>query len=132
MVKVNVGTFWDPTLPNKVSVANSMPKGVEFRTLKQLLPEWKYVDAYKKGLITWDEYTDRYADTLNDRLPELPGEDYRDLVVPERLAYLLRSAAKSLGVDEITLCCWEKADDPHCHRKLIHSWLPDEMKGECR
>jgi hypothetical protein len=126
MLRVNTGN-WSSGLANPVSVANTQPG--DLPRLHILVPEWDIVRAYRAGIMDWEVYTESYSRKLARRLSEkgLPGNGPR-----MRIVYVLTSAAVKLGVDEITLCCWEAEDNPHCHRKLIYHWLPEVMKGVCR
>lgn len=47
----------------------------------------------------------------------------------EVLAAILTLVMESQGWSEITLCCWEGAKNPRCHRKLIIDWLRLSMRG---
>jgi len=119
-MKINVANF-SSKLPNKLSIANSMPKGVKMRTVKKLfptlgtfiVPSWGLVQGYRNGKLSWDAYTRIYKE-------QLEKVDLRKV---------LKKLCELAGKDEITLCCWESASDEHCHRKLLYDMLPDDIKG---
>lgn len=126
-MKVNVTSFFEnQDLPGRTCIANSKPKGDKLPTMHILVPEWKIVDSLKRSFIDWDEFSRRYSSELDLRLRR---ESTLNGNFTERLVQALQVAAKTLNTDEITLCCWEGANNPKCHRKLLYSWLPKEVQG---
>ena len=117
---INVGNF-SSKLPNKLSIANSMPKGVKMRTVKKLylqlamfiVPSWGLVGGLKNGKISWEIYARIYQENLSKI----------------NLRQVMENLCALVNKDELTLCCWERADDEHCHRKLLYDMLPDDIKG---
>ena len=67
----------------------------DLATSKELLRDWK------GDRIDWNEYETRY---------------YEEMQPNSRLIKLLRERAKK---GTITLLCFEREDDPHCHRHLL-------------
>ena len=54
-----------------VSIANSQPKNCNFPVFKAVVPPWEIVEAYKKGNIDWEQYTEKYNNlVLSYRNPE--------------------------------------------------------------
>lgn len=96
---------------NLVGVSNTHPKGLpwlrDMRTFKPFCPGWDLVKDYKRGIISWQNYTEIYRE---DILEKLDAEKvYRDL-----------------GEDAIILC-WEKPG-VLCHRRLIAEWFYDLLQ----
>ena len=118
---INVASF-SSRLPNKLSIANSMPKGVQMRTVKSIFPTlaafivpgWGLVSAYKDGRVSWSAYTRIYAESLQKI----------------NLGQAMKKLGSLVGHEEITLCCWEGATVEECHRKLLFDALPAEIRGE--
>ena len=117
---INVANF-STKLPHKLSIANSMPKGVRLITVKQIfptlgaiiVPSWGLVAGYKAGRVSWAAYTRIYQENL-------ARVDLRSAI--EKLCQMV-------GYEEITLCCWEGADVEECHRKLLYDALPRSYQG---
>jgi uncharacterized protein YeaO (DUF488 family) len=117
---INVANF-SSKLPHKLSIANSMPKGVRLLTVKQIfptlaaviVPSWGLVSGYKEGRVSWAAYTRIYQENL-------ARVDLRNA---------MRDLCIILGHEEITLCCWEGADVEECHRKLLYDALPRSYQG---
>lgn len=138
MLRVNVGSFWCD-LPNKVSIAISMPKGISgiLGKVDLLVPEWETVQEFKQSqqdAEAWDRYEYCYENNLRATLFFERGQGHLSKAasdVPELIQDAVQRLADSLGVEEITLCCWEKAENPYCHRKLIYEWMPEAIRGIC-
>ena len=119
-IRINVANF-SSKLPHKLSIANSMPKGVRLLTVKQvfptlaaiIVPSWGLVAGYKAGRVSWAAYARIY------------GEGLQKL----DLRAAMQDLCMMLGHEEITLCCWEGADVEECHRKLLYDALIPEMQG---
>jgi uncharacterized protein YeaO (DUF488 family) len=78
-----------------------------------LVPSWGLVQGFKDKTVSWAAYTKIYQ----ERLSSLD------------LSRAMKKLCTLVGSDELVLCCWEGADDEHCHRKLLYDMLPDDMKG---
>ena len=119
-MKINVANF-SSALPNKLSIANSVPNGVSMRTVKGLfptlaafiVPSWSLVKGYKDKKVSWGAYTRIYYENL-------AGVD---------LVSALKKLCALAGQDELTLCCWEGKDEEECHRKLLYDMLPENIRG---
>ncbi len=64
-------------------------------------PSKDLLDAWKADSITWEEYTDRYHEEMKSRTG------------------LIAKLAERSKKGTITLLCFEKEDNPHCHRHLL-------------
>jgi len=116
-----------------------MPHGASMPRIAILAPSYELLSAYKTGSMFWSQYERLYWNEVADRCKATPAirRGAKELVSDGEaghmrdgcLFYILRTACARLGTDEITLCCWEKADDPHCHRKLIYDALPVHVRG---
>ena len=119
---IHVAQFSSKLTGRKLSIANSMPKGVRMQTVKELFPTlatiitpgWGLVAAYKEHRISWAVYARIYGESLQK----------------VNLTQAMHKLCNLAGTDELVLCCWEKADDECCHRKLLYDALPESIKGE--
>lgn len=85
---------------NGVSVANSKPKAIDCDICNELKPDWRLVESYKNGNITWKEFRKSYI----KKLKKLDvNEFYRML-------------------DGKVLLCWENPKH-HCHRDILREWF---------
>jgi hypothetical protein len=77
---------------------------------KQYAPTWAMVMGYKKGRITWVQYTEQYTALMRER--------YR--TDPEQFV-------RPLHQDHIVLCCYRyvdlKTSPLYCHRFLLKDIL---------
>lgn len=87
-----------------VSVANSAPQGVTIPRIHEVVPPWELVDAWRRGEISWDGYTERYC----AQLAKLDKESILNKI-------------RRLGKN-VALLCWENNDKP-CHRHILAEWL---------
>lgn len=76
-----------------------------------LFPHWDLINAWKRGEISWDEYTERYYHQLN-------------MVNPADVYNQLETISKG---KDVILLCWE-GYGKECHRHLIGPWLGVETK----
>jgi len=76
--------------------------GADYVPIPDLAPTKEILDAYKKKLITWDAYEDKFLDLMARRKVE-------------------RSIDKSL-LDNGCLLCSEHEPD-YCHRRLVVEYL---------
>jgi len=78
------------------------------------LPPYQHmVYGYRAGQITWEKYTELYL--LKMKLP--------------RAAQAIKKLATLSLIQDITLLCYEKEDNPHCHRHLLKA-LIDQVASE--
>lgn len=92
-----------------ISVANSVPKFLvsPMSCLKEFVPSWKIVNAYKNGTLDWEGYTISYK------------EQMRNLDLCEIYDNL---------PDKCVLLCWESPKN-NCHRMLIAEYLEQCIEG---
>lgn len=102
----------------KIVVTRLYPRGiarVHFdRWLPVLAPSRELLQAWRRSMITWEEYTARFR-------REILGS-------PEALA-ALRHIAELAETRDVWLICWERA--PPCHRFILLD-LARELSGETR
>lgn len=92
-----------------IRVSKSKPAwldGILITGIPVLYPHWDLINDWKNGLITWDEYTERY-------LYQLSFVNREEII--DRLHEL------SNGKDIILLCY--ESNDKHCHRHILADWL---------
>lgn len=94
-----------------VSISNSMPKFFmdkfpKTRIYTPLFPNWGIIDAYKKKIITDNEFTTLYYRHILNKLN------------PDKVM-------RELG-EKAVLVCWEKIG-VFCHRHLVAEWLKSEI-----
>ncbi len=130
-MRIHVASFWDQELPNKVSIARSMPRGVGLCSMPKLVPSATLLDWWRhsaKDDAAWDTYSRLFAAQIKQTF----GARSKLVSYVEGMATECLSAQLHYHPEVVTLCCWEPTDNPHCHRKLIHAWLPEHVRGECR
>ena len=76
--------------------------------IRNLAPSKKLLKDWKDGKITWQQYELRYSAEMRDQQE-----------VIQELANLAAS-----GI--ITLLCFEKEDNPHCHRHLLKKMIENQ------
>jgi uncharacterized protein YeaO (DUF488 family) len=69
--------------------------------MKELAPSATLLSDWKKAKICWDEY----------------GVRYRQEMMPQ--AAVIRMLADKAKDSVITLLCFEREENPHCHRHLL-------------
>jgi len=69
--------------------------------LRELGPSVKLLKGWKKGDISWQEYEKQY-------LEEMSSQEEK-----------IKELANRASIKTITLLCFEKEDDPCCHRHLL-------------
>lgn len=87
---------------DSISISNSTPPNFKGTKCKVLIPNWDIVSAYKKKLITKEQYTEIYLECLN----------------------LLDVHKLYNELDNKILLCWEKPTD-FCHRHIVSKWFND-------
>lgn len=82
-------------------------------------PSLNLLGAYKgwKGKsISWDEYEERFIEEMKS---------------PQSKEVIAELAKRSLHGETITLLCYEKEENPHCHRHIVKR-LVLEVENELR
>lgn len=130
------------TLASPVLVVRFPPRSSRLPNLRILSPSAELLDLWKRTRGTdtdwkvyerrfWDEVATRCrsSETIRHGAKALTSDGLETDMRGACLAFILRAAARSLDVSELTLCCFEPEADEHCHRKLIYDALPRAMKG---
>nr|VFJ54124.1 MAG: Protein of unknown function, DUF488 [Candidatus Kentron sp. DK]VFJ66905.1 MAG: Protein of unknown function, DUF488 [Candidatus Kentron sp. DK] len=76
--------------------------GADYVPVKELAPTKDILDAYKKGLITWQAYEDKFFDLMSRRNVE-------------------RTVDKAILENGCLLC--SEHEPHHCHRRLVLEYL---------
>lgn len=79
-----------------------------------LLSAYKGWGEWENNPITWDEYTEVF-------LREMKSRASRDAI--ERLA------KRSARGEVITLLCYEKESNPHCHRHIVKKLICEKISS---
>lgn len=96
----------------KVQVSNSAPVPVDI-VFEKAVPDWAFiVKPYKDGLITKEEYTERYLQQLDKFSENITG-----------VARYFNESGK-----DYILLCYEKPDD-FCHRHILADYI-NKIFGE--
>ncbi|MCX7113383.1 MAG: DUF488 domain-containing protein [Proteobacteria bacterium] len=77
--------------------------------VKELAPTKDILDAYKKNIITWEAYEDKFLDLMSKR-------------------YIERSIDKNILENGCLLCSEHKPH--HCHRRLVVDYLNQHWGNE--
>ena len=91
----------------RILVTRYWPRGIAKARLnaaewvREVAPSKGLLEDWKASRISWDEYTARYREEM--------------LAQEAAVAALRRKARKGT----ITLLCYEREGDPHCHRYLL-------------
>ena len=94
----------------KVQVSNSAPISVDTR-FEKAIPDWAFiVKPYKDGLITQEEYTNRYIQQL---------DKYRENIIG--VVQYFNSTPKNY-----ILLCYE-TPDKFCHRHILAKYINDAL-----
>lgn len=110
MILVKTKSVYDPVEESdgqRILVARYWPRGLSrerlFLTehLKDVAPSIELLQDWKKGNISWDEYKERY---------------HREMLQQREK---VRELAERANGKTITLLCFEREDNPHCHRHLL-------------
>jgi uncharacterized protein YeaO (DUF488 family) len=97
-------------------VTRYWPRGISKKQLnttdwiRELAPSKKLLRNWKNNSITWQEYELRYFKEMKDRQEFV--QDLADLAASET----------------ITLLCFEKEGNPHCHRHLLKRLIAECIK----
>ena len=101
----------EPTDGDRILVTRHWPRGISKIQLKltdwvkDLAPSRALLADWKKGEITWPEYVSRYKGEMSHQI--------------ERICLLADRARHNV----ITLLCFEREGDPHCHRYALKEMI---------
>ena len=107
---VKTKSVYDPVEESdgqRILVSRYWPRGLSREKLsltehlKDTAPSVELLQDWKKGNISWDEYKNRY---------------YKEMAQQQET---IRKLAKRASDKIITLLCFEREEDPHCHRHLL-------------
>jgi len=99
----------------RILVTRYWPRGISKTWLRHkewmrdVAPSKELLEDWKGGRISWDEYTVRYRREMLAHKTTIVG------------------LAEKSGVSTITLLCFEREGDPHCHRHLLKDLIEQEM-----
>lgn len=112
--------------PYRVSRQHPRGRRVQWETLPFLYPERHHLDAYRKGSLTFDQFSREYRAGLELRYASSYGiVAGRNDPAPAQLRAWLESIP-SLG--DFTLLCFEPCGEP-CHRLVLARWLLEAVEG---
>ncbi len=107
---VKTKSVYDPVEESdgqRILVSRYWPRGLSRERLsltehlKEMAPGVELLQDWKKGNISWDEYKNRY---------------YKEMAQQQET---ISKLAKRASNKTITLLCFEREEDPHCHRHLL-------------
>ena len=104
----------------RILVTRYWPRGVSKQKIRlsewrrDLAPSVELLKAWKAGQISWKEYEDRYRSEMSEQ--------------EEEIQKLTTEAAKG----RISLLCFEKEQDPHCHRHLLKRMIEARLRSRDR
>lgn len=93
---------------NPISISRFTPAWYEGPVYKQLAPTTQLLMDYKAGLVSIEQYTERYNTEILSQLTQ-----------PSVFSDLFKFYPL---YNTITLLCYEKSSD-FCHRHLVSKWL---------
>lgn len=101
----------DPSDGERILVTRFWPRGISKARLRltawmrELAPSTTLLWDWKKGRISWDEYIVRYR---------------AEMILQASLIKTLADRAKE---HTVTLLCFEREGNPHCHRHLLKALI---------
>jgi uncharacterized protein YeaO (DUF488 family) len=100
---------------DRILVTRYWPRGISkdrmsAEWLKDLAPSRELLDDWKRNRIDWKEYTDRFH------------------IEMEQCKGLIGELARRSQDDTITLLCFEREGDPHCHRHLLAKLIEQKLR----
>ena len=119
---VNTKSIYDPAVKSdgkRFLVTRYWPRGVSKERLKvsgwvrELAPSKELLQDWKNNNITWQEYELRYFKEMGNKQEFI--QQLTDLAVSET----------------ITLLCFEKEGNPHCHRHLLKQLIIKQLRLFC-
>ncbi len=99
----------------RILVSREKPLGLPLKKLrisdwmKRLAPSTDLMKEWKKSIINWGEFCNRYREEMAEQTDTLSN-----------------LAEKSVGED-ITLLCHEPEHNPHCHRHILKRLITHKM-----
>lgn len=87
--------------PCTVAISQTIPEWYTGRRIRYLAPNQSILWEYKAGMLSWEEYTSRYLQQLED-------------IGYEKIISELREGD--------ILLCYEKSE-ARCHRHILAEWL---------
>ena len=117
---VNTKSVYDSvaqTDGNRFMVTRYWPRGMSKEKLKlsgwvhELAPSKELLQDWKNKIISWQEYELRY---------------FKEMENKQEFIHKLANLAAS-GI--ITLLCFEKEDNPYCHRHLLRQLIERQIEG---
>lgn len=95
---------------NPLSISLRAPEWYDGPEYKKLAPKYKFLMAYKAGLIDAAEYTRQFNEQV---LSQLNAQEVWDELT-------------STYGEDVTLLCYEAPGD-FCHRRLVADWFKQEL-----
>ena len=120
---VNTKSVYDPAEESdgkRFLATRYWPRGISKKQLKttdwirELAPSKELLQDWKNNSVTWQEYELRYFKEM---------ENKQEFI--QELADLAASGT-------ITLLCFEKEDNPHCHRHLLKNLLKNMITSDIK
>lgn len=106
----------EPADSQRILITRLWPRGISKAKLqiaqwmKGVAPSSELLADWKQKKISWPEYITRYTEEMADQ------EDLLEILV----------APAQQGT--ITLLCYERESDPHCHRYLLQELIEDRLQ----
>jgi len=116
---INTKSVYNPVAKSdgkRFLVSRYWPRGISKEQLKitnwirDLAPSKELLKDWKNKSVTWQEYEQRYFKEMENKQKFI--EELADLAATET----------------ITLLCFEKEDNPHCHRHLLKQLIVKQLK----
>ena len=116
---VNTKTVYDSVEKadgKRFLVARYWPRGISKERLKiaawirELAPSKELLQDWKSNKTAWQEYKQRYFKEM------------------ENQQEFIQELADLAATETITLLCFEKEDNPHCHRHLLKQLILKQFK----
>lgn len=98
-----------------IRVSNTVPNWFsrDIYTLSvNVYPDWKYINAYKSGEISYEAFCSEYRKKINRTTS------------PEAILQEIVELAKTCGKEAVCLCCYEKNSNT-CHRTELARIIDD-------
>ncbi|MDP7239367.1 MAG: DUF488 family protein [Candidatus Latescibacteria bacterium] len=120
---INTKSVYDPveiTDGKRVLVTRYWPRGISKKQLnivdwiRELAPSKELLNDWKNNNINWQKYELRYFKEVENKQQCI-----------QKLANLAVSGT-------ITLLCFEKEDNPHCHRHLLNNLLKNLITSDIK
>jgi uncharacterized protein YeaO (DUF488 family) len=98
----------------RVLVMRKWPRGIGYKKhaihkwSKELGPSRELLDKWNSNEITWEDYVKQYC-----------SEQCRSTATKIEKDSLARMSIEKT----VTLLCWERENDPHCHRHILKKTL---------